>query len=171
MCVHVYTLSTDGSFAAGANITLASGEEVVIEKQTVGVEVISFAGDITTISEFTENDGSGVGLFGINDDIPFATFNQPFWTGDGWKCIYPDTAGPDTNYGELQIGDIVLRIATLDPLLYEPIKIRYLNYISLSEPDKTYTLHLDGPLSCHANGYVVATNYAAITKKRAQDEL
>ena len=45
-------LSTGGGscFSAGTMITLASGEEMAIEKQRAGLKVISSAGDVTTMT-------------------------------------------------------------------------------------------------------------------------
>ena len=96
-------------------VTLACGEEIAIEKQKVGLNVISNAGDITTItSEYVENDiGAGGQLFGINDGNPFATPNHPFWTTEGWKSLNPEAAfeeNPQIAYGVLQIGDTLFHI-------------------------------------------------------------
>ena len=163
-----------GCFSAGTKVTLASGEEMAIEKQTVGLNILSNAGEITTITiEFVENEiGAGRQLFGINDDEPFATTNHPFWTTEGWKCLNLKAASvenPDVMYGILQIGDTVFRMAQTDPLLYEPITINQLTFTTLSEPSKTYGLHLNGPQSYHANSYVVAANYPILTEKRVHD--
>ena len=140
----------------------------------IGINLISNAGDITTItSEYVENDiGASGQLFGINDNEAFATPNHPFWTTEGWKCLNPAAAfdeNPDIQYGSLQIGDTVFRIAQTTPLLYEPIRISQLTVMTLSEPSKTFGLHLNGPQSYHANGYVVAANYPILTEKRVHD--
>ena len=165
-------LSTGGGgscFSAGTMITLASGEEMAIENQRAGLKVISSAGEVTTMTnQLVENAGGEI--FGINGEEPFATPNHPFWTTDGWKSLEPEAAkeeNPDINYGVLQIGDTVFRIAQTDPLMYEPIKISQFTFTTISEP--TYGLHLNGPQSYHANGYAVAANYPILTKKRVQD--
>ena len=117
---------------------------------------------------------AGQQIFGINDDTPFAALHHPFWTTDGWKCLNPDLAkeeNPNVDFKLLQIGDVVLRIAQTNPLLYEPVKILQFTFTTLSEPIKIYGLHLDGPRSYHANGYVVAANYPVLTKKRVREGL
>ena len=174
--VYTLTLSTDtGScFSAGTKVTLASGEEIAIDKQSPGLKLTSNAGETTTVTnEYIENDMMAGGqLFGINEDKPFATPNHPFWTEEGWKCINPDSAteeNPDISYGVLQVGDTVFRISQTDPLLYEPVTIWQLTFTTLSEPSKTYGLNLNGPQSYHANGYVVAANYPILTEKRVHD--
>ena len=106
-------LSTGSCFSSGTMITLASGEEMAIEKQRAGVKVISSGGEVTTMTnQLVENAGGEI--FGINGKEPFATPNHPFWTTDGWKSLEPEAAkeeNPDVNYGVLQIGDTVFRIA------------------------------------------------------------
>ena len=174
---YMYLLSptAGGScFSAGTRITIASGEEMTIEKQMFGQKLVSNAGDITTITnEYVENEiESGGQLFGINNDEPFATPNHPFWTTEGWKSLEPEAAreeNPHISYGVLQIGDTVFRITQTYPLLYEPVTISQFTIITFSEPSKTYGLHLNGPQSYHANRYVVAANYPILTKKRVQD--
>ena len=119
-------------------MTLASGEEMAIEKQTVGLNVLSNTGEVTTITnEYVENElEAGGQLFGINDDEPFATTNHPmaFWTTEGWKSLNLKAASeenPDVEYGILQIGDTVFRISQTDLLLYKPVTIWQLTGLSV----------------------------------------
>lgn len=170
VCLFVFT----GCFAAGTVVTLSNGKQMPIENQTSGLKILAHGGEITTITaEFVENTlPAGEQLFGINDDMPFASINHPFWTTEGWKCLDPEGAkqeNPDIDIKLLQVGDIVYRIAQTNPLLYEPIRISKLIFKTLSEPTKIYGLHLDGPRSYHANRYVVAANYPVLTKKRVQE--
>jgi len=152
-------------------VTCTDGSELAIEKQMAGIKVLAIGGEVTMITdEYVENDlEAGQQFFGINDDPPFATLPHPFWTTEGWKCLDPDFAkgeNPSTDFKLLQVGDIVFRISQMDPLLYKPVKIHKFNFTTLSEPIKIYGLHLDGPHSYHANGYIVAANYPVLTKKR-----
>ena len=168
------TAKPKGCFAAGTMVTRTDGSELAIEKQMVGIKVLAIGGETTTITdEYVETDlESGQQIFGINDDIPFASLHHPFWTTDGWKCLNPELAkeeNPNTEFKLLQVGDIVFRISQMDPLLYKPVKIHKFNFTTLSEPIKIYGLHLDGPRSYHANGYIVAANYPVLTKKRVEE--
>jgi len=155
-------------------VTLSNGKEIPIEKQRSGLKILAHGGEITTITaEYVENTlPAGHQLFGINDDMPFASVNHPFWTTEGWKCLDPEGAkqeNPDVDFKLLQVGDVVFKIAQTNPLLYQPIRISKLTFRTLSEPTKIYGLHLDGPRSYHANRYVVAANYPILTKKRVQE--
>ena len=155
-------------------MTRTDGSELAIEKQTAGINVLAIGGETTTITdEYVENNLEiGQQLFGINDGTPFAALHHPFWTTEGWKCLNPELAkeeNPSTDFKLLQVGDIVFRIARTEPLLYEPVKIHKFTFTTLSEPIKIYGLHLDGPRSYHANGYIVAANYPVLTKKRVEE--
>ena len=155
-------------------MTRTDGSELAIEKQTAGIKVLAIGGETTTITdEYVENNlQTGQQLFGINDDTPFASLHHPFWTTEGWKCLHPDFAkgeNPSTDFKLLQVGDIVFHISQIDPLLYKPVKIHKFTFATLSEPIKIYSLHLDGPRSYHANGYIVAANYPVLTKKRVEE--
>ena len=164
-------------FVAGTKVTCTNGAELVIEKQAAGIKVLASGGETTTITEeyVEECLDAGKQLFGFNDDTPFAALHHPFWTADGWKCLDPEFAkeeNPDIDFKLLQVGDVVFRIAQTNPkLLYEPVKIRRFSFTTLAEPIKVYGLHLDGPRSYHANGYIVAANYPVLTKKRVKDGL
>ncbi len=155
-------------------MTRTDGSELAIEKQMPGIKILAIGGEATTITdEYVEhNQEAGQQLFGINDDNPFAALHHPFWTTDGWKCLDPELAkeeNPSTDFKLLQVGDIVFRIAQTDPLLYEPVKIHGFTFTTLSESIKIYGLHLDGPRSYHANGYIVAANYPVLTKRRVEE--
>ena len=164
-------IAAAGCFTAGTKITLTNGKEIPIEKQAVGLKLLAQGGETTTITEeYVDNDLlPGQQLFGLNDDDPFASLNHPFWTTEGWKCLEPEGAveeNPNIDFKLLQVGDIVFRIAQTNPLLYEPVKVHKFTFMTVTEPSKIYGLHLDGPRSYHANGYVVAANYPVLTKKR-----
>ena len=159
---------------AGTKVTLTSGNDIRIEKQTGGLKIIAMGGEVTTITdEFVDHLlSAGQKLVGFNDDTPFAALHHPFWTTEGWKCLDPDTAkeeNPDVDFKLLQVGDVVFHISQTDPLLYQPIKIRRFVFTILQEPTKIYGLHLDGPRSYHANGYAVLANYPVLTKKRIRE--
>ena len=158
----------------GTKVTLTNGDKINIEKQAMGVKVLAMGDEATTITEeYVEHTlPAGEKVFSFNDDEPFAALHHPFWTTEGWKCLDPESAkeeNPSIDFKLLQVGDIVFRVAQTDPLLYEPVKVRRFNFITLSEPTKIYGLHLDGPRSYHANGYIVAANYPVLTKKRVRD--
>ena len=155
-------------------MTLSNGKKLPIEKQRARVKILTIGGDFGTISEeYVEHTlPAGEKVFSFNDDEPFAALHHPFWTTEGWKCLDPESAkeeNPSIDFKLLQVGDIVFRVAQTDPLLYEPVKVRRFKFITLSEPTKIYGLHLDGPRSYHANGYIVAANYPVLTKKRVRD--
>ena len=172
--IYQFASKGGGCFTAGTKITLTNGKEIPIEKQAAGLKLLAQGGETTTITEeYVDNDLlPGQQLFGINDDDPFASLNHPFWTTEGWKCLEPEGAkeeNPNIDFKLLQVGDIVFRIAQTNPLLYEPVKVCKFMFMTVTEPSKIYGLHLDGPRSYHANGYVVAANYPVLTKKRVRD--
>ena len=177
-CIHniSHTLGKGGCFIPGTKVTCTDGSELVIEKQTDGIKLLAIGGETTTITQeyVRERMEAGEKLFGINDDTPFAALHHPFWTTDGWKSLDPEFAkqeNPTVDFKLLQVGDVVFRIAQINPLLYEPVKIRQFTFTTLEQPIMIYGLHLDGPRSYHANGYVVAANYPVLTKKRVSDGL
>ena len=169
--LHVFGV---GCFAAGTLVTRSDGTEFPIEKQADGIRVLALGGEFSLITEeYVEAElRAGERLFGINDDKPFAAFQHPFWTTEGWKCLDPALAkeeNPNVDFKLLQVGDTVFKAEQTDPLLYRPVKIMRFVYQTLSVPIKIYGLHLDGPRSYHANGYAVAANYPVLTKKRIMD--
>ena len=166
--------TSGGCFIAGTMVTRSDGSQLPIEKQSAGVKLLAMGGDTTIITEEYVEHGHSAGemLFGINDDIPFAALHHPFWTTEGWKSLNPELSkseNPNMDFKWLQIGDIVFFIAQAIPLLYKPVRVSKFSFAILPKSIKIYGLHLDGPRSYHANGYIVAANYPVLTKKRVLD--
>ena len=157
-------------------ITLVSGKQLPIEQVTAGTKILAHGGDISTVTEEDVQNHAPDGhyTFGINEDEPFFAPSHPFWTTDGWKCLFPASAteeNPHINFKQLQIGDIVFRIVpNTDTLVYKPIRICKISMKQVDCPFTFYGLHLDGARSYHANGYVVAANYPVLTEKRIKSE-
>ena len=162
-------------FTKETQITLASGKQLPIEQVTAGTKILAHGGDISTVTEEDVQNHAPDGhyTFGINEDEPFFAPSHPFWTTDGWKCLFPAPAteeNPHMDFKQLQIGDIVFRIVpNTDTLMYKPVRIRKISMKRVDCPFTFYGLHLDGVRSYHANGYVVAANYPVLTEKRIKE--
>ena len=166
-------LHSTGCFAAGTAIAIPGGDKIPIEKKWGGLHIVSVGGGFTTITKDYKDKEAAVGtLFGINDGEPFASPTIPFFTPEGWKVVDPEAAkleNPYITYQGLQVGDTVYRIGKMDPLLYEPVKIKRFTFTTLSTPTKVYGLHLDGVQTFHANGYMVSSNNPIATSSRIQE--
>ena len=172
--VQYYTPSLFGCFLAGTKVHLSCGQDINIEEVKDGMKVLSHGGTVSTQTAECVQPliPKGELIFGFNGEDPFFFSGHAFWTTEGWKAVSPlvcQEENPDVKVGTLQVGDIVFRIAQVDPLLYQPVVVRRFTNMQLQEATKMHGLHLVGSRSYHANGYVVIMNYPMLTQKRLQD--
>jgi hypothetical protein len=114
-------------------------------------------------------------LYGMNDQTPFFTAGQIFFTKAGPKAIQPDIArkeNPQYLVGTLSVGDVLFRLKAGSATPgYEEVPVKSL----VSKPAYIGFLYgLDfghggeGGFSYHANGYLVASAYPEMTMERLQ---
>ena len=172
--VQYYTPSPFGCFLAGTKVRLSCGQDINIEEVKDGMKVLSHGGTVSTQTAECVQPliPEGELIFGFNGEDPFFFSGHAFWTTEGWKAVSPSVCqeeNPDVKVGTLQVGDIVFRIAQVDPLLYQPVVVHRFTSMKLQEATKMHGLHLVGSRSYHANGYVVIMNYPMLTQKRLRD--
>lgn len=154
-------------FSPGTPILMADGSTLAIEDVAAGDEVISVDGRLERRSAQQVNwriDPNDL-LFGINDIAPFFNATHPLRTLEGWKAMAPVAArkiNPDLEIGQLQEGDVLLRVASLAPFRYEEVKIEQITRVLAGQAGVAYvhSLHLEeeNP-GYHAHGFHVAVNY------------
>lgn len=109
-----------------------------------------------------------VGIYGINEDKPFFTAAQVFWTNRGWKAISPDLAGKNNSkllIRPLEAGDVVfVAISSKNGFSYQPKQIKTFTSTKLPTGALLRGIHIrEGTKSFHANGYLVSNNEAEFT--------
>jgi len=160
---------------AGTPVLLAGGSTKNIEAVAEGDDVIAEHGAVSTRSDETvliplEDDEE---IYGINELEPFFSAGHLFLTAEGWKAIDPATALEENPtgriVGRLEVGDVVFRVASLEPFAYERVRIERIATRTLSAGAMLHGLHLLGARSYHAHGFCVAMNYPMLTAKRFAD--
>lgn len=171
---NVHTSSSGGGgggsiccFSPGTPILMADGTTMAIEDVAAGDEVISVDGRLERRSAQQVNwriDPNDL-LFGINDIAPFFNATHPLRTLEGWKAMAPVAArkiNPDLEIGQLQEGDVLLRVASMQPFRYEEVRIDQITRVLAGKAGVAYvhSLHLEeeNP-GYHAHGFHVAVNY------------
>ena len=173
---HVDSSSSGGGscFIAGSPVHLDDGTLLLIEELRQDHRLIAKDGAVGTHTDervIVDVDVE-MPVYGFNESEPFFSAGHLFWTRDGWKAFEPLAAfeeNPSRKVGKLEVGDVVFRIASLDPLTYEEVKIERFTGRLLSPGEKLYGVHMDGAHSYHVHGFCVAVNYPMITEQRLAD--
>lgn len=163
-----------GCFIAGSPVHLEDGTHLPIEELRQGHGLIAKDGAIGTHTDerVIVDVEVEMPLYGFNESEPFFSSGHLFWTREGWKAFEPSIAleeNPSRKVGKLEVGDVVFRIASLNPLTYEEVEIERFTGRLLSPGDKLYGVHMDGAHSYHVHGFCVAVNYPMITEQRLAD--
>ncbi|AKJ00564.1 hypothetical protein ATI61_10426 [Archangium gephyra] len=163
--------SGGGCFVEGTPVHLASGETIPIEYVRPGHRVLGKDGTVGVQTEelVVVELQDHIRTFGINGSEPFFSGGHVFWTPEGWKAVFPETAreeNPSLAVGQLKEGDTLFRLVGTSPLRYQPEVVHRITTWALPRGKRLYGLHLEGTRSYHAAGYLVGMNYPVLTEQR-----
>jgi hypothetical protein len=168
-----------GCFVAGTPVQLADGSSLPIEQIKESHIILTKDGKSATHSDESVVQVLSRPIFiygiddGVNSDKPFFSGGHLFHTPQGWKAIEVDVAhaeNPGRVVGKLSVGDVVYRIKSVNPFVYEETAIKAFTVSVAQQGEKLFGLHLvDGHRSYHAHNYLVGMNYPVMTAKRLKD--
>lgn len=135
-------------FTAGTLVRMADGTTLPIVKVNIGDRVRGK----DRINEVIGIDApllENRPLIGFNDSDPFTTWDHPFWDGETWRCVKPDSRAStsDLHVEKLNVGD---RIVTEDG----DIVLAQIARERADTETQLYDLKLDGDHTYFANGYL-----------------
>jgi hypothetical protein len=159
-----------GCMIKGTAILMADGSTKPIEEIIEHDQVFGGGGIAICSSEMLVNDRM-TGLYGINDDAPFMSFEHAVLTQRGWCSLSPDMSmslNPHHTVFHLVPGDVVLKATgiTNGEVTYEKVIVHTVptQYYAPGKGPVGYVFHLrKGFPSYHANGYCCYAGYPQIT--------
>ncbi len=159
---HKHDATTFSGFLLDTEVALANGDSIPIQHLRENDKILCNHGLVGTISSEVRDIilKDEVRVYGFNDEKPFFTSCQPFWTQHGWKAVDPHGAkeeNPWLEVGQLSGGAHVRKIKSYqnDEVKYEWVELTDINSEKLEAGTYVYGLHTrEGPRSLHVNGYV-----------------